>query len=343
MSAVPTAGHAELAARLESAIAPGEFSGVVHVTAADELVFAAGYGLADRERGTANTVDTRFGTASATKLVTALGVGVLVDDGLLTLSTRLTDVLSVPLPGMDPAVTIGQLLSHTSGVFDYLDEDLIADIDQFQLPIPPAALLRPSDYLPMLIGPQKFPPGARFSYSNGGYVLLGLLIEELTGSFHDHLERRVLRPCGMDRSGFFRFDELPPGTAIGYLDNGGTNAATLPIVGGPDGGMFATAADLQRLWRGFLAGEVISAALITAYTTAVARYRENISYGHGLWLRDNGDRPPVLFIEGYDAGVSIRSSVHPPMTVVTVVSNSTKGAWPVDRAVNAVVRDYAAH
>jgi len=336
---------AELAARLGSELADLTFSGVVHVSAGDQTVFARAYGLADRAGGVANTVDTRFGTASVTKLVTALGIGALIDDGRLALDTRLVDALPVPLPGTDPAVTIGRLLNHTSGVYDCYDEEVITDFEAFELPIPPARLLRPSDYLPMLTGPRKFPPGERFSYSNGGYVLLGLVIEELTGSFHDHLERRVLRPCGMNRSGFFRLDDLPPDTAIGYLDDGpatgtatATNAGVLPVVGGPDGGMFATAGDLRKLWHGFLAGRVVSAAMVAAFTTLTARYRDDLGYGYGLWLRDGGD---VRHVEGGDAGVSVRSTHYAPMTVVTVMANSTNGAWPVDKLVNRLVREAA--
>lgn len=355
-----TAVHTGLAARIGSAVADHQFTGVVHVAAGGEPVFARAYGLADRAAGVPNTIDTRFGTASATKFVTALGIGALVDDGRLALSTGLVDVVSAPLPGVDPAVTIGALLSHTSGVYDYYDEDMIDDFDAFELPIPPATLLRPSDYLPMLTGPQKFAPGTGFSYSNGGYVMLGLVIEELTGSFHDHLDARVLRPAAMDRSGFFRFDRLPPGTATGYCDDGtggadtSTNVATLPVIGGPDGGMFTTVGDVARLWRAFLSGEIVSPALVETFTTKVSDHGdgEGLGYGHGLWLRDRGDLPPILFVEGCDAGVSIRSSLYRQPapagtagtagTVVTVVSNSTDGAWAVDRAVNGLVRDHLA-
>lgn len=331
---------ASLAAMVESELATHDFSGVVHISVDDEPVFAAAYGLADRAAGVANTVDTRFGTASATKFLTALGIGALIDDGRLTLTTRLVDVVSAPLPGIDPEVTIGQLLNHTSGVYDYFDEDLFPDFEDFRLPIPPAKLLRPSDYLPMLTGPQKFPPGTRFNYCNGGYVMLGLVIEELTGSFHDHLQRRVLTPCGMLRSGFFRLDQLPPDTAIGYLTDGvRTNTDLLPVIGGPDGGMFTTAGDLQRLWRCFLAGQVISAPLVTAFTTWTAQYEGDFGYGYGLWIRDDGQHPPELFIQGGDAGVSIRSSLHAPRTVFTVAANSTDGTRPVVPALLKLIRD----
>jgi hypothetical protein len=112
------------------------------------------------------------------------------------------------------------------------------------------------------------------------------------------------------------------------------------LLADPDGGMFATVGDLQRLWHGFLRGEVVSAQLVASFTARSANYRDDIGYGYGLWIRDNGDHLPVYFIEGCDVGVSIRSSLHLPITVVTVVSNSTNGAWPIDKMVNELVRNH---
>jgi len=116
---------------------------------------------------------------------------VRVDGALATeVVSVLVDVVSVPLPGVSAAVTIGHLLTHTSGVYDYLDEEVIGDPDDFELPIAPSKLLGPRDYLPMLVaGPAKFEPGARFSYSNGGFVLLGLALEEVDGGILESFGR----------------------------------------------------------------------------------------------------------------------------------------------------------
>ena len=159
------------------------FSGAVQLTLDGSVVLAEAFGEADRSAGMRNTVETRFGIASGTKFITALAAGALIDDGILALEDRLVDVVATPLPGVSPAVTIGHLLTHTSGVYDYLDEDVVGNFDQFELPIPPSTLLTTRDYLPMLLGgPAKFEPGARFSYSNGGYILLGLALEDAGGA-----------------------------------------------------------------------------------------------------------------------------------------------------------------
>jgi CubicO group peptidase (beta-lactamase class C family) len=312
-----------------------EFSGAVRVTMEGSTALSMAFGEADRSAHVPNAVDTRFGIASGTKFVTALAAGTLIEDGLLALDDRLVDL--VPLPGLSPDVTIDHLLTHTSGVYDYLDEDVIDDAEQFKLPIPPSELLGPRDYLPMLFaGPAKFAPGTRFSYSNGGYVLLGIALEEVAGrSFHELVEERVLKRCGMRDSGFFRFDRLPPNVATGYVEGGNTNVETLPIIGGPDGGMFATVADIERLWRGVLDHRVIGPSLVDSFLGKAVHAREQTFYGRGVWIQDD---PPLHYIVGQDAGVSFRSSLRADGTIATVVSNTSRGAWPMVRAIEGWIR-----
>ncbi len=319
------------------------FSGAVQVANAQSILLSEAFGAADRAAGIRNTIETRFGIASGTKLVTALAAGALIDDGVLAFDDRLVDVVSAPLPGISAAVTIGHLLTHTSGVYDYLDEDVVTDAEQFQLPIPPSSLLTPRDYLPMLVaGPAKFEPGARFSYSNGGYVLLGIALEEVArASFHALVEERVLGPCGMTASGFFRFDRLPAHVSTGYLETGRTNVGVLPIVGGPDGGMFATTQDIDRLWRGFLGGRILFPETTSIFLEkATATSTPQSYYGRGHWIHDDGTRT-VRFIVGQDAGVSFRSNAYADGTIATVVSNSSKGAWPMIRAIDDWIRSRA--
>ncbi|MCP4660244.1 MAG: beta-lactamase family protein [bacterium] len=318
------------------------FSGTVRIAARSKVMASAAFGCADRTHGVDNTTDTRFGIASGTKLFTALGIGALIDDSRLALDTRLHDACSVDLSGVARDVTIAQLLTHKSGVYDYYDEDLIDSSDAFELSVPSHKLLRPRDYLPMVVGGKmKFAPGERFSYSNGGYVLLGMLIEELCGDYHQFIESRVMKRAGMDSSGFFRLDQLPERTANGYIetDRGWrTNIYALPVIGGPDGGAFVTTLDMERLWRAFLSGEIISTALTRTFTRKAAWSRESVYYGHGVWIHDDSNQPPVIYVVGSDAGVSFKSSCHGDDIVATVVSNTSNGAWPMVNAVDGFLR-----
>ncbi|MGI9614404.1 MAG: serine hydrolase domain-containing protein, partial [Acidimicrobiales bacterium] len=114
---------ADLEADLSAAIESGGFSGVVVVTRRNDVVLERAAGLADRANATPITLNTRLGTASCTKGFTALTIASLVGEGRLAFETRIVDLVGDALPAVDPAVTIEQLLGHTSGVGDYLDEE----------------------------------------------------------------------------------------------------------------------------------------------------------------------------------------------------------------------------
>ncbi|HEX2784568.1 MAG TPA: serine hydrolase domain-containing protein, partial [Ilumatobacteraceae bacterium] len=152
------------------------FSGVVRIDRGDQTEVAKAYGLAHRGLQVPNTLDTQFGIASGVKGLTALAVIGLVEDGLLQLSTTARSVLGDHLPMIDDAVTVEHLLAHRSGIGDYLDEDTDLDITAYPMPVPVQELATTEQYLAVLGGhPTKFAPGERFSYCNGGFVVLALI------------------------------------------------------------------------------------------------------------------------------------------------------------------------
>ena len=311
------------------------FAGVVSVDRHGAVELATAYGLAHRAYRIPNTVDTRFAIASGSKGLTALAVVSLVADGVLDLSTTARSVLGEDLPLIDDRVTIEHLLAHRSGIGDYLDEEAGGDITDHVLTVPVHELATTEQFLAVLDGhPTKFAPGERFSYSNSGYVVLALIAERASGRpFHDLVHERVCGPAGMADTGFFRSDELPDRTAVGYLPIDGvsrTNVFHLPVRGNGDGGIYATAADVSMFWRSLFAGRIVSAA----WVAEMVRPRSDVPaesrrYGLGFWLHRSTD---VVMLEGYDAGVSFRS-VHDPGSGLThtVLSNSSGGAWPVTR------------
>ena len=132
---------------------------------------ARGYGIA-------NAVDTRFGLASGTKALTALSIMSLIEDGRLDLDTTARSVLGEDLPLIHDDVTVEHLLAHRSGIGDYFDEDVVESMTDYVLPIPVHRLATTPDYLAVLDGhAQRFPPGERFAYNNGGFVVLALIGE----------------------------------------------------------------------------------------------------------------------------------------------------------------------
>jgi CubicO group peptidase (beta-lactamase class C family) len=321
-----------LQADLEAMAASGDFSGVLVVSRDGERMVELARGFADRANGRPNTLDTRFGIASATKGLTALTVASLIESGELRSDTTLRSVVPHGLPMVDPAVTIEQLLGHTSGVGDYLDEDELGDVDDYVMGLPVHRLAAPTDYLPILDGhPQRTTPGSQFAYNNGGYVILSIAVEiAARRSFYDVVQERVVGPAGMADTAFERSDRLPPGTAIGYLADGRSNVLHLPVRGAGDGGAYSTARDLEALWDALFAGRIVPMPVVERLVeprSAVPSERDPRRYGLGFWLRP--DRATVM-LEGSDAGVSCRTVFDRSSSLTyTVISNTSSGAWPL--------------
>ena len=323
---------------IEGAVNDTRFSGVVFVKIEGNVVFENAYGYADRSNKILNTVDTRFGIASGTKFLTALGIGKLIDSGELALTSRLCDCVNIDFPHISKDVTIDHLLTHTSGVYDYYDEELVEDIDNFQLNIPCFELKGPKDYIPLFRdGEMKFNPGERFSYSNGGFILLGIVIEEISGTpYIDFIQENILELCDMNDSGFFAMDRLPERTALGYIDaedGWKTNIFTLPIVGSSDAGIFTTVGDIDKLWTTFFEGKILSKKLTNLFLKKTIKDKDSRFYGRGVWIYHEEGSNPVHSLMGWDAGVSFKSTCPSSDSVITVISNTSAGAWAVNREI----------
>jgi CubicO group peptidase (beta-lactamase class C family) len=318
---------------IDSVARASGFSGVVHIDRSGSTELAKAYGLADRGHGIPNTIDTQFGIASGTKGLTALAVVSLIEDGSLALTTTARSVLGEDLPLIDDDVTVEHLLSHRSGIGDYLDEETVEDITDYLMPVPVCELATTEQYLAVLGGHDTaFPPGERFVYCNGGFVVLALIAERTSGvPFHDLVRERVCEPAGMGDTAFLRSDELPGRAALGYLtvDGPRTNVFHLPVRGNGDGGIYSTVADLSSFWDALFAGRIVS----TDRVAEMVRPRSDVPeesrrYGLGFWLPASSG---AVELHGYDAGVSFRS-VHDPASGITatVISNTSEGTWPIE-------------
>ena len=319
-------------AAITAAFAKESFTGVVTVDVGDERRYERLGGFAHRALGVPHTSSTRIAIASGSKTFTALAVLRLVEEGVLTLDTRVRSILGTDLPLIDDEVTVEQLLTHTSGIGDYLDEEADWDPEDYVLPVPVHTLADTEAFVPVVDGyPQSFPPGDHFTYCNGGYIVLAVIAERASGrEFHDLVEEEVCARAGLAKTSFLRSDELRGDAALGYLFEEGdrTNVLHLPIRGNGDGGIYSTADDLHAFWRALTAGRIVTEETFAA----MSRPRfdvpaEKMRYGMGLFLGRTG---PQLIMEGYDAGVSFRSTHNPETTTtVSVLGNSSEGAWPV--------------
>jgi CubicO group peptidase (beta-lactamase class C family) len=302
------------------------------VDSGSETVLEKAYGLAHRGYEIPNEIDTRFAIASGVKGMTALAVVSLVEEGALGLATSARSVLGEDLPLIGDDVTVEHLLAHRSGIGDYLDEDAGGDITDYVMPVPVHELASTEQFVAVLDGHSpKFAAGERFSYCNGGFVVLALIAERASGTpFHELVTQRVCVPAEMHDTAFLRSDELPGRTALGYLAADGlrTNVLHLPVRGSGDGGIYTTAADVRALWTALFAGRIVSRDWVAEMIRPRSEAPENSKrYGLGFWLHESTE---TVILEGYDAGVSFRS-LHDPRTgtTCTVISNWTDGAWPI--------------
>ena len=319
-------------AAMEVAARKRSFTGVATVDVGDERRYERVAGYAHRALQVPNTPATRIAIASGSKTFTALAVLRLVEEGVIGLDTRVRTILGSDLPLIDDAVTVEHLLTHTSGIGDYLDEEADWDAADYVLPVPVHVLAETEAFVPVVDGfPQAFEPGTRFAYCNGGYIVLAIIAERASGrEYHDLVEEEVCARAGLEKTAFLRSDELPADAALGYLFEEGdrSNVLHLPVRGNGDGGIYSTADDLHAFWRALTAGRIVSQETVAE----MIRPRfdvpdEGLRYGMGLYLGSTG---PQLIMEGYDAGVSFRSTHNPrTTTTVSVLGNSSEGAWPL--------------
>ena len=319
-------------AALDAAAADRRLSGVVAIDIGDEHVFERCYGHAHRALQVPITRATRFAVASGSKIMTALGILRLIENGDLELTDPVRPILGDDLPLIDDGVTIEHLLGHTSGIGDYLDEEADWEASDYILPVPVHTLAETEAFVPVVDGfAQVSSPGQRFSYNNGGYIVLAVIIDRLSGAgYHAHVEQEVCARAGLTGTAFLRSDELPADAALGYLfdDGNRTNLLHLPVRGNGDGGIYSSVDDLHTFWQAFLSARIVGPELVeTMITPRFEVPAEGMRYGLGCWLHASG---PAVLIEGYDAGVSMRS-IHDPATrtTATVLANSSEGAWGV--------------
>ena len=317
---------ADEAARLE---AEEELSGILRVTRGDEVVYESVHGMANRADRIPVRRSTRFGTASLGKMFTALAVLDAAGRGEL----RLDDpVVSLLPPQRRPRtlrddVTVHHLLSHTSGIADYFEEDegLPGYREDYGALWEELPTYRVRDYvalLPLFADlPPVCPPGTDYHYSNAGYVLLGILLAEVSGlPFAEAVAARVFAPAGMGSSGYLAMDEVHPDVAQGYLrplTPGGpwrTNVFSVPAVGGGDGGALVTAEDVERCLRAVASGGVWRGVTPELVLTPRTPASGGWSAGYGVEVRDDG----VFGKDGGDPGVAAVSR-YDPATDTTVV------------------------
>lgn len=258
------------------------FRGAVLVGMDGKIAFEKAYGPADEEWDVPNTPKTKFRIASLTKQFTAACILLLQERGLLHVQDRVSKYLPADIPTAWKEVTVHQLLTHTSGIPnpDYSGKRY-ANIQRTGA--------APKDLVALVANqPLYFTPGTKWNYSNTGYIVLGMLIEKVSGqSYADFLESNIFHPLGMTDSGYDRAAEILKARASGYdFKNGHVTNADFIDMSGPfsAGGIYSTVEDMFR-WNEALAhsGKLLSAdSLRRMFTEYPEATHQEQHYGYGV-------------------------------------------------------------
>jgi CubicO group peptidase (beta-lactamase class C family) len=276
------AAVAALRDRAEQRARADEFAGAVLVARHGKVLLQDAWGRADRKAGMANTPATRFRIGSMNKMFTAVATLQLVEAGKLPLDDPIGRHLpDYPNKQMATKVTVRHLLTQTGGTGDIFGPQF----ERHRL-----ALREHRDYL-KLYGSRglRYEPGARFEYSNYGFVLLGALIERVSGvSYDDYVDEHVFRRAGMTSTGSLPESVDVPNRAVGYTRSSPSgpwvpNTGTLPWRGTAAGGGYSTVGDLLRFAQALGSGRLISKA-----TLAEATRPHQQQYGYGFGVQGEG-------------------------------------------------------
>jgi D-alanyl-D-alanine carboxypeptidase len=272
---------AALRGELEKNAAADGFSGAVVIGKNGQSVFSAAYGLADREKKTPNKLNTQFRIGSMNKMFTAVSVLQLAQAGKINLSDPLGKYLT-DYPNKDVAskVTIHQLLTHTGGTGDIFGPDFRTHRLE---------LRTLQDYV-KLYGNRglQFEPGSRWEYSNYGFLLLGVLIEKVSGqSYYDYVAEHVFKPAGMTSTASLAEDQAVPDRSVGYTKFGGSetwkpNTDTLPHRGTSAGGGYSTVEDLLRFAKALQNHKLLDAPHTDLLTTGKVDTPMGGKYAYGF-------------------------------------------------------------
>ncbi|KQL18253.1 serine hydrolase domain-containing protein [Cytobacillus solani] len=319
------------------------FSGTFY-TKSRENVLTGSYGFANRSEKIKNQTTTRYAIASGCKIFTSIAICQLVEEGKISFDTKVEECLDIDFPHFEEGVTIHHLLTHTSGIPDYFDEDEMDDYEELWVSTPMYRIRKLHDFLPLFQNRKmKAEVGSSFHYNNSGYIVLGLIVEHVSGLiFSDYIEQFIFQKAGMVDSGYFEMDELPERVALGYIEkpNGGwkTNVYSLPAKPASDGGAYVTAKDMIIFWDALMNHQLLTKEMTLTLLTPHTEVVEDIYYGYGVYMETNQNGVVKYILMGYDPGVNFRS-VHYPDTHLTIVvcSNETDGAYDMIKGIEKVI------
>ena len=289
--AVPRLSEAEavlaLKTEIERRVAADRFSGTVMVSKNGKTIFSGAYGFADRDKKIQNDLGTQFRIGSMNKMFTAVATIQLVQNGKLKLNGTVGEYLpDYPNKDLASKVTIDHLLTHTGGTGDFFGPEF----DKHRLEL--RAL---QDYV-KLYGQRglEFEPGSKWDYSNYGFLLLGVLVQKVSGQdYYEYVREHVYKPAGMTSTDSLPESQTVAKRSVGYMKDRATdswkpNTDTLPYRGTSAGGGYSTVEDLQKFAHALSEHKLLDAQHTEMLTTGKADTGGGDKYAYGFMDRTSG-------------------------------------------------------
>jgi CubicO group peptidase (beta-lactamase class C family) len=313
-------GISEVDTYLTQGVASGTLRASVLIARDGEILLSKGYGLADLKQKSPNTSQTKFRIGSVTKQFTAMGILILQTQGKLTVQDRLCAYLS-ECPMAWKEITIHHLLTHTSGIANFTG---FIDYNRTKAtPSPPEQTINR-----FLNKPLDFQPGQRWNYSNSGYILLGLIIEQASGqSYESFLQENIFAPLGMTSSGY---DHNREDLAIGYKDRFREADFAHMSIPFAAGGLYSTVEDLYRWDQALYTEQLLPQTMLDEMFTPHAAIPDlgwldsepsESAYGYGWMIGKQGNRRIIEHGGGIDGFVSLITRYPDDKTTIIILSN----------------------
>lgn len=316
------------------------FYGVILIKSEKEIIFSKSYGYAHSGWKIPNSLETRFDTASITKLFTTIGILQLIEKGYIDFDTRAVKYLQIKETTIPDDVTIYHLLTHTSGIADDADEEEGEDYEELWRLKPNYSVREAKDFLPQFIYKKpKFKAGEKCSYNNVAFILLGLIIEKVTGmNYRDYINLNVFQRIGMKNTEFCSMDEVNANVAEGYSpvrDEKGKlvkyrkNIYSFPPIGTPDSGAYTTASDLDLFIRQLKKGKLLDKKLTEDIFKPKVDYfiRGNYKKMAGYCFEftvDNSDKIICMDKGGSNVGVNNEFYYFPDSDITMVILSNNE-------------------
>ena len=336
------------------------FSGTCLVKRGNDVIFSQAYGMAHKGFNIPNKLNTMFDTASITKVFTATSILILIEKGLLHFEDKITNIIDLKGTAIPTDVSVDNLLTHTSGIADDADEESGENYSDLFIKRPNYSIRNTSDFLSQFAYKQPmFKAGTDVRYNNCAFILLGLVIEKITGQdYRSFVTNNIFVPSGMLNTKFCAMDEVNENTAEGYVGcydesekfiKWKKNIYSYPPIGSPDAGAYTTVYDLdifiRSLKKNRLLNEEYTEMVFSPHCEFNKPFRKwkpelnaTIRNGYAFEFIELDGDVFCMRKDGINDGVGSMLSYYPVIdTTVIILCNQDCDIWQLHREIQTVL------